>query len=65
MRTMRLCIDDEFEWNGSKFHVHDFEHPFVLIYKEDGERKISKVKYLSVITDPTFKIKKNYDSTIN
>ncbi|TCM99451.1 integrase-like protein [Paenibacillus sp. BK033] len=56
MRGSMLRIDDEFEWCGSKFHVHDFEHPNVLIFKEDGDRKIVKVQYLSIITDPTFRI---------
>ncbi|WP_158299503.1 Mu transposase C-terminal domain-containing protein [Paenibacillus antri] len=56
MRTIRLQIDDEFEWQGAKFHVHAIEPPNVLIYREEGERKLVKVNYLSVITDKTFKI---------
>lgn len=56
---LRLCslrIDDSFMWCGTRFIVHNIEPPNVLIFKEDGERKISKVNYYSLINDETFKI---------
>ncbi|MEK3864577.1 Mu transposase C-terminal domain-containing protein [Paenibacillus sp. FSL H7-0716] len=56
---MRLCIDDTFEWCGSKFYVYDFEYPSVLFFKDDGDKKIIRMNHLSLISDPTFKVKKN------
>jgi putative transposase len=43
-------------WCGTKFIVHGLEPPMVLIFKEDGERKISKIDYYSLITDSSFEI---------
>lgn len=43
-------------WCGVKYHVHDFEPPYIYIYREDGDRRITKSKYLTIITDPTFEI---------
>jgi len=56
MKTVRLKIDDEFQWCGSTYYVHDFEHPFVLVFRAEGDKKIVKVNQLSLITDPTFRI---------
>jgi putative transposase len=56
---LRLCslrIDDSFMWCGSKFIVHNIEPPNILIFKEDGERKISKVNYYSLINDDSFEL---------
>jgi putative transposase len=56
---LRLCslrIDDTFMWCGTKFIVHNIEPPNILIFKEDGERKISKVDYYTLINDDTFEI---------
>ncbi|WP_307440033.1 Mu transposase C-terminal domain-containing protein [Paenibacillus sp. V4I3] len=36
--------------------MHNIEPPNILIFKEDGERKISKVNYYSLINDDTFEI---------
>lgn len=56
---LRLCslrIDDSFMWCGTKFIVHSIEPPHILIFKEDGERKISKVNYYSIINDDSFEL---------
>lgn len=55
MNTISLKIDDTFEWCGSNFYVHDIQSPNVFIFKEDGQRKIIRINYLSLISDPTFK----------
>ncbi|WP_167357177.1 Mu transposase C-terminal domain-containing protein [Paenibacillus pectinilyticus] len=36
--------------------MHNIEPPNILIFKEDGERKISKVNYYSLINDDSFEL---------
>ncbi|MGG1515532.1 Mu transposase C-terminal domain-containing protein [Paenibacillus oryzisoli] len=51
-----LAIDDEFYLNGVKFFVHDIKPPSIFYYREDGDKKIREISYISLIEDPTFKI---------
>lgn len=50
-----LAIDDEFYLNGVKFIVHDIQAPTIFYYREDGDKKIREIGYISLIEDPTFK----------
>lgn len=50
-----LAIDDAFYLHGIKFFVHDIQAPIVYYYREDGDKKIREMNYITLIEDPTFK----------
>ncbi|KRE69777.1 Mu transposase C-terminal domain-containing protein [Paenibacillus sp. Soil750] len=50
-----LAIDDEFYLNGVKFYVHDIQAPNILYYREDGDKKLREINYISLLEDSTFR----------
>ncbi|KRE48405.1 Mu transposase C-terminal domain-containing protein [Paenibacillus sp. Soil724D2] len=50
-----LAIDDEFYLNGVKFIVHDIQAPNIFYYREEGDKKIREINYITLLEDLTFK----------